>query len=66
MRLSDGVVTLRPWAREDAGFMAEACADPAIRRYNGVLDRMGWPAPPPSVSDAEATIEEFAVEVAGV
>jgi hypothetical protein len=57
MRLSDDVVTLRPWSREDAGFMAEACADPAIRRYNGVLDRLGRPAPPPSIVDAEAVIE---------
>jgi len=32
--LSDDIVTLRPWSREDAWFMAEASADPAIRRYN--------------------------------
>ena len=36
--LSDDIVTLRPWSRDDAWFMAEASADPAIRRYNGVLD----------------------------
>jgi RimJ/RimL family protein N-acetyltransferase len=57
--LSDGIVTLRPWSRDDAGFMAEANADPAIRRYNGVLDRLGRPAPPLSASDAEAVIDEF-------
>src|SRR6266545_808485 len=53
--LSDGVVTLRPWSRDDAGFMAEAFADPAIRRYNGAHDRLGRPAPPLSIEDAEAT-----------
>jgi RimJ/RimL family protein N-acetyltransferase len=58
--LSDGVVTLRPWSRDDAGFMAEAFADPAIRRFNGVLDRLGRPAPPLSIMDAEAIIDEFA------
>lgn len=57
--LSDGVVSLRPWSRDDAGFMAEASADPAIRRYNGVLDRLGRPAPPLSTTDAEAVIDEF-------
>lgn len=59
MMLSDGVVTLRPWEREDAAFMAEAFADPAIRRYNGAHDSQGWPSPPPSISDAEGTIDEF-------
>ena len=59
MTLSDDVVTLRPWSRDDAGFMAEAFADPAIRRYNGVLDRLGHPAPPLSITDAEAVIDEF-------
>ena len=58
--LSDDVVTLRPWSRDDAEFMAKACADPAIRRYNGVLDRQGHPAPPPSITEAEAVIDEFA------
>jgi RimJ/RimL family protein N-acetyltransferase len=58
--LSDGGVLLRPWSRDDAGFMVEACADPAIRRYNGVLDRLGRPAPPLSIVDAEAVIDEFA------
>ncbi len=60
MLLSDGVVTLRPWSRDDAGFMVEAFADPAIRRYNGVLDRLGQPAPPLSMAGAEAVIDEFA------
>jgi RimJ/RimL family protein N-acetyltransferase len=59
--LSDGVVTLRPWSRDDAWFMAEAHADPAIRRYNGGHDRLGHPAPPPSIADAEAVIEQFAL-----
>ena len=58
--LSDDVVTLRPWSRDDAGFMAEAGADPAIQRYNGVLDRLGRPAPPLSVVGAESVIDEFA------
>ena len=62
MTLSDDVVTLRPWSRDDAGFMAEAFADPAIRRYNGVLDRLGHPAPLLSVTDAEAVIDEFALK----
>ena len=59
--LSDDVVTLRPWSRDDAKFMAEAYADPAIRRYNGVLDRLGRPAPPLSIKDAEIVINEFAL-----
>jgi RimJ/RimL family protein N-acetyltransferase len=58
--LSDGVVTLRPWSKADAGFMAEAFADPSIRRYNGPHDRLGRPAPPLSIEDAEAIIDEFA------
>jgi RimJ/RimL family protein N-acetyltransferase len=59
--LSDGVVTLRPWSGEDAWFMAEAQADPAVRRYNGSHDRLGNPAPPPSIKEAEAAIDHFAV-----
>jgi len=59
--LSDGVVTLRPWLADDAQFMAEASADPAIRRYNGVLDRLGRPSPPLSTRDAEEVIEKFAL-----
>jgi RimJ/RimL family protein N-acetyltransferase len=58
--LSDDVVSLRRWPRDDAWFMAEAFADPAIRRFNGVLDRLGRPAPPLSIMDAEAVIDEFA------
>lgn len=57
--LSDGRVTLRPWSRDDARFMAEASADPAIRRYNGAHDRQGHPAPPLSNLQAEAAIERF-------
>ena len=37
--------------------MAEAFADPAIRRYNGAHDRLGRPAPPLSLVDAEAAID---------
>ncbi|MEO6512319.1 MAG: GNAT family protein [Nocardioides sp.] len=57
--LSDGRVTLRPWSRQDAPFMAVASADPAIRRYNGVHDRQGRPAPPLSILEAEAAIDQF-------
>lgn len=57
--LSDDIVTLRPWSSADAWFMAEASADPAIRRYNGVLDRLGHPAPPLSTTAAEAVIDSF-------
>lgn len=60
MELSDGVVTLRPWANDDAGFMADAFADPAIQRFNGVHDRRGRPVPPLSIADAEALIREWA------
>ncbi|HWD80860.1 MAG TPA: GNAT family protein [Kribbella sp.] len=61
MTLSDGLITLRPWSRDDARFMAEASADPAIRRYNGSHDRLGHPTPPLSTADAEAVIDQFAV-----
>jgi RimJ/RimL family protein N-acetyltransferase len=57
--LSDGTVSLRPWVSSDALFMAEASIDPAIRRYNGTLDRFGYPAPPLSMTAAEAVISEF-------
>jgi len=57
--LSDGTVSLRPWADQDAWFLAEASADPAIQRYNGTLDRFGYPAPPLSTTDAEAVISGF-------
>lgn len=59
--LSDHVVTLRPWSRADARFFAEASADPEIRRYNGAHDRHGRPPPPLSEADAEAVIDEFAL-----
>jgi len=63
--LSDDIVTLRPWSRDDAEFMAGASADPAIRRYNGVLDRLGYAAPPLSIHDAETVIDEFALSWQG-
>jgi RimJ/RimL family protein N-acetyltransferase len=59
--LSDGQVTLRPWSKDDARFMAEASADPAIRRYNGGHDRQGRPAPPLSNLAAESAIDQFAL-----
>lgn len=59
--LSDGQVILRPWSRDDAQFMAEATADPEIRRYNGAHDRRGRPAPPLSIVEAEAAIDQFAL-----
>jgi RimJ/RimL family protein N-acetyltransferase len=60
LTLSDGLVTLRPWSSGDARFMAEASADPAIRRYNGSHDRLGHPTPPLSTTDADALIDQFA------
>ena len=57
--VSDGQVTLRPWHRRDAQFLAESSADPAIRRYNGAHDRHGRPVPPPSTAEAEAVIDQF-------
>ena len=57
--LSDGRIVLRPWTREDAQFLADASADPAIRQYNGHHDRYGQPDPVPSTAQAEATIAEF-------
>jgi RimJ/RimL family protein N-acetyltransferase len=61
VNLSDGCVSLRPWSRADARFMAEASADPAIRRYNGAHDRQGHPAPPLSDLEAETVIDQFAL-----
>ena len=39
--------------------MSAASADPAIQRYNGVHDRQGRPAPPLSIFEAEAAIDQF-------
>jgi RimJ/RimL family protein N-acetyltransferase len=39
--------------------MAEASADPAIRRYNGVHDRQGRPAAPLTELEAVSTIDRF-------
>src|SRR5690242_9890630 len=58
--LSDDVVTLRPWSRDEAGFIVSANADPAIQRYSAPHDRHGHPRPPRSIADAEAIIDEFA------
>ena len=58
--LSDDVVTLRPWSRGDAGFIAEASGDPAIQRHSVPHDRRGHPSPPMSITDAEAMIDGFA------
>ena len=57
--LSDGEIVLRPWKREDAQFLADASADPAIRQYNGNHDRHGQPDPVPSTAQAQATIADF-------
>ena len=57
--LSDGRVVLRPWTREDAQFLADASADPAIRQYNGNHDRHGHPDPIPSTAQAQTMIDEF-------
>lgn len=57
--LSDGQIVLRSWTHEDAQFLVEASADPAIRQYNGDHDRSGRPAPLPSTAQAQATIAEF-------
>ena len=57
--LSDDQVVLRPWTREDAQFLVVASADPAIRQYNGDHDQHGWPAPLPTVDQAQAPIDGF-------
>src|SRR3954454_17638655 len=59
--LSDRRVTLRQWRRDDAPFMADASADPAIRRFNGAHDRRGRPAPPLTIDEAEGAIDGFAL-----
>lgn len=59
--LSDDRVTLRPWSRDDAQFLAEASADPAIRRYNMGHDRHGRPGPPLSNTEAQNAIDRFAL-----
>lgn len=61
LTLSDDIVTLRPWLRDFAGFLAETSLDPAIRRYNSPHDRLGRPTPPLSVMDAEAVIDGFSL-----
>ena len=47
--LSDGVVTLRPWADGDLEFVVRACQDPEVSRYSPVIpfpyveaDARGW------------------------
>lgn len=57
--LSDGCVVLRPWKLDDAQFLADASADPAIRRYNGSHDRHGQPEPVPSTAQAQTMITQF-------
>jgi RimJ/RimL family protein N-acetyltransferase len=32
--LTEGVIALRPWALDDAPFVARACQDPSISRYS--------------------------------
>ena len=58
--LSDEVVTLRSWSRADAAFIADASRDSAIQRYSVPHDRQGHPSPPPSITDADGMIDEFA------
>jgi RimJ/RimL family protein N-acetyltransferase len=62
VQLSDDVVTLRPWSTDDAGFIADASADPAIQRYSVPHDRHGHPTPPLSIGDAETAIDGFAAD----
>ncbi|HUY58394.1 MAG TPA: GNAT family N-acetyltransferase [Solirubrobacteraceae bacterium] len=47
--LTDGVVALRPWTRDDIGFVVEACQDPEVSRYSPAIpfpytevDALGW------------------------
>src|SRR5689334_11220337 len=45
---------------DDAGFIFDASADPAIQRYSVPHDRRGHPRTARSIADAEATIDELA------
>jgi RimJ/RimL family protein N-acetyltransferase len=47
--LTDGVVALRPWTRDDIEFVVEACQDPEVSRYSPAIpfpyteaDALGW------------------------
>jgi len=47
--LTDGVVGLRQWTREDMGFVVESCQDASVSRYSPVIpspyeeaDALGW------------------------
>ena len=57
--LSDGGIVLRAWTRDDAQFLADASADPAIRQYNGNHDRYGQPDAVPSTAQAKTKVAEF-------
>lgn len=53
VQLTDGVVELRPWTTDDAGFLLDACRDAEIRRF--------WLRQPlETLDDATAMIEAFA------
>ncbi len=53
MQLTDGVVELRPWTTNDAGFLLDACCDAEIRRF--------WLRQPlETLDDAVAMVEAFA------
>jgi RimJ/RimL family protein N-acetyltransferase len=54
--LSDGVVTLRPPAPEDAGWVTDACQDEDIQRFNTRIPR------PYVVDDARAWISQSALD----
>jgi RimJ/RimL family protein N-acetyltransferase len=52
LRITDGVVELRPWTAGDAGFLHEACRDSEIRRF--------WLGRPlETLGDATALVEEL-------
>lgn len=47
--LTDGVIALRPWTRDDLGFVVDACQDPELSRYSPAIpfpytaqDAVGW------------------------